>query len=137
MHTEGEHVGGKQDGPDMPGHDNVGLTAILMLYMAWFEGDIASIRRFAKGTSEGQSLRSATDFPPITQLEGIAKSLLTDSLPLNIPVQFVLSLIESVAHTTKRFILADRENAQCYRSAALRILSDGLTSKANNHNQHP
>jgi hypothetical protein len=105
---------------------HVDLSSILNDYIDWFYHAGPQMRR-ASGTIGAANLpRPGQDPPDITQLTDIARQFLANRLPADFPAPFALSIIESVAYTTARFVSADYANSHLYQTGALRVLEAGL-----------
>jgi hypothetical protein len=102
------------------------LEQVMTWYLEWFGSGVSWGPSFNGETETDQLIRSRGGKQEILEIEHRALLLLSKVLSPDVPIQFALSVIESVAYVTARFAAADRRNGRLYKDAALRILRDGL-----------
>jgi len=107
-------------------HNASDLEQILRLYLAWFGNGTTRGPSFNEKAQKNRGIPSGEDQPNILEIEHRALIFLSEVLSPDVPVQFALSLIESIAYVTSRFAAADRRNGPLYKDAALQILRGGL-----------
>ena len=99
-----------------------GIEHLWDLYLTWRGRDVQSDHRILV------SERPGSGFVLLGEIEARARVVLRTDGCEQIPVEFVLALMYSMADTTNRFMLANPTQSDSYRKLALEMFWNGLAT---------
>lgn len=66
---------------------------------------------------------------PFAHIQELVEAAIVQRICRNLPHQFIVALLSTLAETTMDFILQNPENAEIYRTSGFKVLWAGITSK--------